>query len=197
MPTSGFLAMLSRMKYINRWGLMRNTRSENVSEHSLEVALIAHMLAVLRNRRFGGNVNPERAALIGMMHDAGEILTGDMPTPIKYYSPQLKEAYHQVEQVAADRLIALLPPDLREEYRALMTPGEEDKEVLRLVKAADKLSALIKCVEERRAGSGEFLKAEQSIRAGVEQMDLPEVNCFLREMLPAFELTLDEQTAIG
>lgn len=188
-----FFAMLSRMKYINRWGLMRNTRSENICEHSLDVAIIAHALAVLRNKRFGGSVNPDRAAVLAMFHDTTEIITGDLPTPVKYHSPTIRAAYQDVEVMAQDRLLSFLPEDLQEEYAPLIRQEGEDDELLLLVKAADKLSALIKCVEERAMGNAEFRKAEQTIRASIEEMDLPEANVFLQEFLPSYSLTLDEQ----
>ncbi len=188
-----FFAMLARMKYIDRWGLMRNTRQENLSEHSLETAVLAHALAVLRNARFGGDVNPERAAALALFHDAPEIFTGDMPTPVKYHSPELREAYREVEQSAGSRLLSLLPEDLRPAYAPLLgAPAPEDAPLLPLVKAADKLSALIKCLEERRMGNGEFRSAEESTLRALQAMNLPEVDCFLREFLPSFHLTLDE-----
>jgi 5'-deoxynucleotidase len=189
-----FFAMLSRMKYIQRWGLMRNTRSENICEHSLEVAILAHGLAVLRNTRFGGNVNPEHAATLALFHDTTEIITGDLPTPIKYHSSTIRTAYHDVEAMAQDRLLSLLPEDLRSAYEPLLCQDDTaDRETLSLVKAADKLSALIKCVEERAMGNLEFGKAEQTIRASLEEMHLPEVDVFLTEFLPSYQLTLDEQ----
>lgn len=189
-----FFAMLSRMKYINRWGLMRNTRSENICEHSLDVAIIAHALAVLRNKRFGGSVDPDKAATLAIFHDTTEIITGDLPTPVKYHSQTIRAAYHDVEAMAQDRLLSLLPPDLQEEYAPLIRQEESgDPELLALVKAADKLSALIKCVEERAMGNEEFRKAEQTIRASIEAMRLPEADVFLAEFLPSYSLTLDEQ----
>lgn len=188
-----FFAMLSRMKYINRWGLMHNTREENLCEHSLEVAIIAHALAVLRNTRFGGALNPERAALLAMFHDTSEIITGDLPTPVKYHNPEIRQAYRKVEEEAQERLLALLPEDLRPAYNPLLREREEDRELWKLVKAADKLSALIKCLEERRMGNLEFEKAEHSLRESVKAMRLPEVECFLAEFLPSYCLTLDEQ----
>ncbi len=192
--TYHFFAMLSRMKYINRWGLMRNTRCENICEHSLDVAVIAHALAVLRNKRFGGSVDPEKAATLAIFHDVTEIITGDLPTPVKYHSKTIRSAYHDVETMAQDRLLALLPEDLREEYAPLIRQEEQgDPELLALVKAADKLSALIKCVEERAMGNEEFRKAEQTLLASVEAMRLPEADVFLREFLPSYRLTLDEQ----
>lgn len=191
---SHFFAMLSRMKYINRWGLMRNTRNETICEHSLDTAILAHALAVLRNRRFGGNVNPEKAALLAIFHDAPEILTGDLPTPIKYYNPTIRTAYQEVERMAEDRLLAYLPDDLRPDYKALLhQETAENEELLPLVKAADKLSALIKCVEERAMGNAEFLRAEQTIRTAIAELHLPEADCFVKEFLPSYSLTLDEQ----
>lgn len=189
-----FYAMLSRMKYINRWGLMRNTRNENIGEHSLDTALLAHALAMLRNTRFGGQVHAERAAALALFHDVTEIITGDLPTPVKYYSPDIREAYGQVEHMAQKRLLSLLPEDLREPYASLIHQNDpEDQELLTLVKAADKLSALIKCVEERGMGNKEFAKAEQTLRQALAEMKLPEVDCFLKEFLPSYQLTLDEQ----
>lgn len=191
---SHFFAMLSRMKYINRWGLMRNTRNETICEHSLDTAILAHALAVLRNRRFGGNVNPEKAALLAIFHDAPEILTGDLPTPIKYYNPTIRTAYQEVERMAEDRLLAYLPDDLRPDYKALLhQETAENEELLPLVKAADKLSALIKCVEERAMGNAEFLRAEQTIRTAIAELHLSEADCFVEEFLPSYSLTLDEQ----
>ena len=191
---SHFFAMLSRMKYINRWGLMRNTRNETICEHSLDTAILAHALAVLRNRRFGGNVNPEKAALLAIFHDAPEILTGDLPTPIKYYNPTIRTAYQEVERMAEDRLLAYLPDDLRPDYKALLhQETAENEELLPLVKAADKLSALIKCVEECAMGNAEFLRAEQTIRTAIAELHLPEADCFVEEFLPSYSLTLDEQ----
>lgn len=189
---SHFFAMLSRMKYIDRWGLMRNTRRENLCEHSFETAVIAHALAVLRNTRFGGNVSPERAAVLALFHDAPEILTGDLPTPVKYYNPEIRSAYREVELAAERKLLHMLPQDMRSSYAPLLCEGEEDAELRRLVKAADKLSALIKCAEERGMGNTEFSKAELSLRRAVQEMHLPEADCFLEEFLPSYALTLDD-----
>lgn len=188
-----FFAMLSRMKYINRWGLMRNTRPESLSEHSFETAVIAHALALLRCRRFGGCVSPERAATLALFHDVPEIITGDLPTPVKYFSPSIRGEYARVEEAAKEKLLSMLPEDLRGEYAPLLAEGgPEEAELHALLKAADKLSALIKCLQERRAGNLEFLQAEKTLRRSVEDMHLPEVDVFLREFLPAFCLTLDE-----
>ncbi len=189
-----FFAMLSRMKNINRWGLMRNTRQENLCEHSFETAVIAHALAVLRNTRFGGRADAERAAALALFHDASEIVTGDMPTPVKYHSRKIRSAYREVETEAKNRLLSFLPDDLRGVYADLLDArGEEDAELLKIVRAADKISAVIKCVEEKRMGNSEFVSAETSLRAAVEDMHLPEADCFMREFLPSYSLTLDEQ----
>ncbi len=189
---TGFYAMLSRMKYINRWGLMRNTRPESLSEHALDVAIIAHALALLRNRRFGGQVNPERAALLALYHDAHEIITGDLPTPVKYLNPEIKGAYKRVEASAAERLLAMLPEDLLPDYEPLLLSDGEDAACLELVKAADKLSALIKCMEEESAGNTEFRSAKEATQRALEAMHLPEVEVFLAECIPAYVCTLDE-----
>lgn len=190
--SAGLFAMLSRMKYISRWALMRNAHDESLSEHTLETAIIAHALAVLRNVRFGGELNCERVALLALYHDASEIITGDMPTPVKYYSPEMRAAYAQVETMARERLVEMLPQDMRAVYAPLINE-EGQPEELRLVKAADKLSALIKCIEERKAGNVEFAVAEESTRRSLVDMHLPEVDVFMQEFLPGYSLTLDEQ----
>ncbi len=187
---SHFYAMLSRMKNIHRWGLMRNTRPENLSEHSLEVALVAHALAVIRNRRFGGSVDPNAVATAAMLHDTSEIITGDMPTPIKYYNAEIKTAYKEIEGVAQSRLLGMLPEDLRGDFIPLYNP---DCETERLIKAADKISALIKCTEELQSGNREFLAAERSTRAAILKLNVPEAKVFLDEFMESFSLTLDEQ----
>ncbi len=188
----GFFAMASRMKYINRWALMRNEHSENLSEHSFEVAVIAHALAVIRNRRFGGNVNGERAALLGLYHDMPETLTGDMPTPVKYYSEEVRSAYKTVEENACKSLVEMLPEDFREDFSPCLIAKEGDEELWKLVKAADKISALIKCLEEKKAGNSEFIKAGEGIEESIRKMGLPEAEVFIEEFLPAYEMTLDE-----
>ncbi|MDR1628625.1 MAG: 5'-deoxynucleotidase [Oscillospiraceae bacterium] len=187
-----FFGFFSRMKNINRWALMRNTSNDSLSQHGHEVSALAHALAVLRNRRFGGSVNPERAALLGVYHDMPEILTGDMPTPVKYFNSEIKSAFKKVEAIAADRLLDALPGDLRPDFQPLFIKTEADAELWTLVKAADKLSALIKCIEERKAGNTEFQKAEAAVRESLRQMNLPEVECFMEEFLPSYELTLDQ-----
>ena len=187
-----FFAMLSRMKYINRWALMRNTHTENISEHSLEVATVAHALAVIHNTRFGGNINVDRVAVLGVFHDAPEILTGDMPTPIKYYSKQIQEAYSQVEDDACNALLDMLHEDLREQYAPYFIKCEEDRLLWKFVKAADRICAYTKCIEESKAGNHDFDKAAKTNLKGLEAIDMPEVKCFMDEFLGSYSLTLDE-----
>ncbi len=187
-----FFAMLSRMKYINRWALMKNTHIENISEHSLEVAKIAHALAVIHNTRFGGNVNAERAAVLGVFHDAPEIITGDMPTPVKYYSKQIKEAYDQVEDDACNALLEMIPEDIREEYKPFFFKQEEDRQLWKFVKAADKISAYTKCLEEEKAGNSDFIKAAKSNLESLKEIEMPEVQSFIDDFLDSYSLTLDE-----
>ena len=186
-----FFAMLSRMKYIDRWALMRNTESENLDSHSKEVAVIAHALAVIGNVRLGKNYNADRAAVLGLYHDAQEIITGDLPTPVKYQNQKILDAYKEIENSATERLVSMLPDDLKNEFMCALT-GENDKDLLPLVKAADKLSALIKCIEERKAGNMEFKEAERSTRERIAELNLEEANVFLNEFIEAFELTLDQ-----
>lgn len=171
---------------------MRSTRNENLSEHCLEVAIIAHALAVIRNTRFGGAVNTERAALLGVYHDCSEIITGDLPTPIKYHNKLIRNAYKDIENSAQEKLLSMLPNDIKKVYKDILTEQNREKELWQIVKAADKLSALIKCTEELRMGNEEFSKAKASILKSVHNIDLPEVKVFLEEMLPAYSLTLDE-----
>lgn len=187
-----FFAMMSRMKYISRWALMRNSREENISEHSLEVAMFAHALAVISNRRLGNHLDVEKAALIGIYHDSTEIITGDMPTPIKYFNKQIQTAFKDIERGAAEKLLSMLPADLLADYEPIFLKQEEDAYLWRLVKAADKLSALTKCIEERKAGNTEFLSAEKTVRAALDKMELEEVQIFLAEMIPSYEKNLDQ-----
>lgn len=189
---SHFFAYLARMKYIRRWGLMRNTSSENIQEHSLQVAMIAHGLAVLRNTRFGGSVDPQRVALLAVFHDAEEVITGDLPTPIKYFNPEIKAAVTGISEIARKRLLAMVPEDLAGEYEALFFPAEPDSEARELVAAADRLCAYIKCVEEAKAGNQEFALAEQQIWKSLRELSVPEVQVFIDVFLPSFRLTLDE-----
>lgn len=186
-----FFALISRMRYIGRWGLMRNTFQENIQEHSHMVAVLAHALAVIRRDVFGGDLDPERAAVLALYHDAPEILTGDLPTPVKYYNPEIREAYREVEEVSARRLLSMLPETLRPAYEPLLLEDPESP-YHALVKAADKLSAHIKCVEELKAGNTEFRQAAEQTRRALEDSPLPEVTYFLEHFLPGFSLTLDE-----
>jgi len=186
-----FFPMIARMRYINRWGLMRNTFQENVQEHSHMVAVLAHTLAVIRRDVLGKPADPGLAAAAALYHDAPEILTGDMPTPVKYDNPAIKDAYKAVERVAADKLLSMLPGDLRGEF-APYVREELGPELLRVVKAADKLSAYLKCVEELKAGNNEFRRAAAQTRRALEEYGLPEVAYFLETFMDSFSLTLDE-----
>ena len=186
-----FFAYLSRMRYINRWGLMRNTVQENIQEHSHMVAVLAHALAVIRRDVLGGEADPGLAAAAALYHDAPEILTGDLPTPIKYYNPDIRDAYKEVEQFSARKLLDMLPRELRPAFAPLLRE-DYDPELRRLVKAADKLSAYIKCVEELKAGNGEFRQAAEQTLEALRGYELPELDYFMEHFLPAFGLTLDE-----
>lgn len=187
---SHFFAYMARMRFIQRWALMRNTAPENVQEHSHQVAVLAHALAVIRNEKFGGQVDEGSVAVAALYHDASEILTGDMPTPIKYDNPAIQKAYKDVEAVAEQRLVDFLPEELRESYRDILTVTDEEVEML--VKAADKLSAHIKCLEELKAGNNEFREAAAQTRKALEAYNLPEVRYFMDTFLDSFTLTLDE-----
>lgn len=189
-----FFAMIDRMKYIDRWALMRNSKNENISEHSHQVAVLAHALAMIGNKEFGRNYDVERAALLALYHDASEVITGDMPTPVKYFNDEIRTAYKDIEKTAAKRLLDMLPQDYRADYKALLMPQDSDRELWHLVKAADKLSALIKCIEEARAGNREFEKALAAQRQIIDDINMPEVQFFKENFLPAYELTLDEHT---
>ncbi|ALP92953.1 5'-deoxynucleotidase [Intestinimonas butyriciproducens] len=186
-----FFALISRMRYIGRWGLMRNTFEENIQEHSHMVAVLAHALAVIRRDVFGGDIDPGQAAVLALYHDAPEILTGDLPTPVKYYNPEIRDAYREVETVSARRLLSMLPDALRPAYEPLLLEDPESG-YHTVVKAADKLSAYIKCVEELKAGNSEFRQAAEQTRQALEASPLPEVGYFLEHFMPGFELTLDE-----
>ncbi len=186
-----FFAYLGRMRYIDRWGLMRSVVPENVQEHSHMTAVLAHALAVIRRDVLGGEADPQRAATAALFHDATEILTGDLPTPVKYFNPEIRSSYREVEDLAADKLLSTLPEAMRPAYEAWLRE-DYDRETLALVKAADKLSAHIQCLEELKAGNPEFRKAAQQTREALEAMALPEVEYFMAHFLPAFQLTLDE-----
>lgn len=193
MKESTFFAMMSRMKYISRWGLMHNTRTENLSEHCLEVAMIAHCLGIIHNHIDPNNpVNPERLCVLALYHDASEIITGDLPTPIKYRNDQLRRAYKDVEREAARSMLELLPEELRGDYDSIFVKAPANETLYPLLKAADKLSALIKCIEEENMGNLDFSKAKESQLTALQEMNRPEVDYFLRVFLPSFRLTLDE-----
>ncbi len=185
-----FYALISRMKYINRWALMRNTERENIQEHSHQVAVLAHALAVIENHYYGGQLDVGEVALAAIYHDATEIITGDMPTPIKYYNARLRSAYQDVEHMAEEKLLSLLPEELRPAYAPLLDAPDPD--IHRIVKAADKLSAYLKCVEELKAGNAEFRKAGEQTWQSLTAQTFPALDHFIQHFLPAFQLTLDE-----
>jgi len=189
---SHFFAFLSRMKFIKRWGLMHSNYPENIQEHSMRVALIAHALAVIRNRCFAGHINPERTATLALYHDASEVLTGDLPTPIKYFNPSMRSAYKELETTASKSLLELIPRELRLDYQSLLDNSDNDHEHHQLVRGADKLCAYIKCLEEARAGNQEFQQAQRALKETLDGMNLPEVDYFRTTFLPSFSLTLDE-----
>lgn len=189
-----FFAMVNRMKYIDRWALMPNANKENIAEHSHSVAVIAHALALIGNREFGKNYNPERAALLALYHDTTEVITGDMPTPVKYYNDEIKSVYKDIEKTAGDRLLKMLPDDYKHDYVPLFHKSDEDKQLWKLVKAADKISALVKCIEENRMGNREFDIALKSQEQKIADIDMPEVKFFSEHFLKAYYLTLDEHT---
>ena len=191
---TGFFALLSRMRYISRWGLMRSSIPENIQEHSHEVAVYAHALGLIRSEIFGKECDAEHLAVLALYHDASEILTGDLPTPIKYHDPAIRAAYKDVERLAEEKLVTMLPAELQTAYALALRPAKEEEE--RLVKAADKLSALVKCIAERKAGNREFLSAEAQTRAALKAMALPEADWFIEHCLGAFEKDLDELEAM-
>jgi 5'-deoxynucleotidase len=189
---SHFFAYLSRMRFIRRWGLMHSTHVENIQEHSLRAAMIAHALATICNRLYGGTLNPERLAVLAMYHDAGEVLTGDLPRPVKYFNPEIQTSYHRIERVARDTLLAMLPEALRGDYEPLLHPDAATADERALVTAADKLCAYMKCLEEIAAGNREFVQAEKALRQTLDAIDRPEVRYFVATFVPSFRLTLDE-----
>ena len=186
-----FYAYMDRMKYIRRWQLMRSQRDENIMEHSQSVAMLAHALAVIRNKIYGGNVNVEKTVLYAMYHEISEVLTGDLPTPIKYYNRSIQSAYKDLERSAAEKMTGMLPEELREELTPCILADEESEEY-KLVKAADRLSAYIKCLEELRSGNAEFEKAKNSIEEDLRSRKIPEVEYFFEKFITSFSLTLDE-----
>ncbi len=192
MTQSHFFAHLSRLKLINRWPLMRNVRTENVSEHSLQVAFVAHALAVIKNRKFGGHLNAERIALMAMYHDTSEVLTGDMPTPIKYFNAQIAHEYKNIERIAQQKLIAMLPPELQDDYRALIDEEHYSPEEKTVVKQADTLCAYLKCLEEISAGNNEFTMALARLEKTLALRHSAEMEYFMTVFVPSFSLSLDE-----
>lgn len=192
MSNSHFFAMVNRMKYINRWGLMNNTNNENISEHSLQVAMFTHCLILMHNEMFDYNLNAERGAMLGMYHDASEIITGDLPTPVKYFNKDIKEAYKKVEEIAENRLLSMLPDNLQKYYENILHYSEEEEELWKYVKAGDKLSAITKCIDEIKVGNTEFTDAYKTLVKAVEDMKMPVVDKFMEEFIPSFNLSLDK-----
>ena len=189
---SNFYALINRMKYIRRWCLMRANYDENLFEHSFQVAVIAHALALIKNKKFGGNVDADFVATAALFHDSSEVITGDMPTPVKYYSRDMRNTFEKIENNACSSLLDMLGDDIKDEYTSLFFKDEKDTELWRLVKAADKLSAYIKCIEERKAGNSEFSDAEKSTKALIDSLDCDEADIFVKKYLPAYELPLDK-----
>ncbi|MDD3243640.1 MAG: 5'-deoxynucleotidase [Eubacteriales bacterium] len=185
-----FFAYMSRMKNIRRWSLMRNISEENIQEHSQQVAMIAHALGVIANRIYGKKANLETVLALAVFHEAGEVITGDLPTPIKYFNPQISSAYKDIEKIACSKLLQMLPGELQEDYEPLLLPKDSFEK--KLVKAADRICAYTKCLEELRAGNAEFEKAAVAVRKTIDEMKLPEVTYFMEHFVPSFSLTLDE-----
>lgn len=186
-----FFAFLDRMKYIKRWSLMRSVREENIMEHSQQVAVLAHALAVIKNKYFGGSVDVNEAVKIALYHETGEVITGDLPTPIKYFNPEINTAYKDLEHKACERVLDLLPEEMKEEYKNYVLPDTESEEY-KIVKNADRLAAYLKCVSELKAGNSEFKKAKASIEKDLKSRNCKEVDFYLKEFAPAHELSLDE-----
>lgn len=191
---SNFFSMVNRMKLIDRWALMRNTSKENIAEHSHNVAVIAHALCTIGNKKFGKSYDAERCAVLALYHDLTEVITGDMPTPVKYYNSEIQGVYKDIEKAAGERLLAMLPDEFKEDYQPFFIHKKEDKELWKIVKAADKIDALIKCIEECRMGNKEFETAREKQIKIVDEIDMDEVRYFTKEFLPAYSLTLDEHT---
>ncbi len=189
---SHFFAYMAKMKYIKRWGIMRNTVEENIQEHSLQAAMIAHALALIKNRMFGGQVNPERVMALAVYHEAGEVITGDLPTPIKYFNPEISKEYKKIEAIADDALWNMLPEALKSDFDILIRDQKSEEENYRLVKAADKICAYIKCVEEINTGNDGFKKAKETLEKAISALGMPEVDYFMETFIDSFSLTLDE-----
>lgn len=191
---NSFFAMVNRMKYIDRWALMNNSTKENIAEHSHSVAVIAHALALIGNKKFDKNYDAQRVAVLALYHDTTEVITGDMPTPVKYYNDDIKNVYKDIERIAGNRLLSMLPEEFKEDYKPFFEHNEEDKDLWLLVKAADKISALVKCIEEDRMGNREFERALEAQKKIIDNIDLDEVKYFRDNFLPSYYLTLDEHT---
>ena len=192
MKQSHFFAHLARMKLIQRWPLMRSVSSENISEHSLQVAFVAHALALIKNKKFDGKLNPEHIALIGMYHDTSEVLTGDLPTPVKYYNPDIAQEYKKIEAAAEQRLLSMLPEEFQDDFAPFLITGTASKEEQNIVKQADTICAYLKCLEELSAGNHEYEQAKRRLEETLEQRKSPEMDYFLTTFAPSFELSLDE-----
>ena len=192
MKQSHFFAHLARMKLIQRWPLMRSVSSENISEHSLQVAFVAHALALIKNKKFDGKLNPEHIALIGMYHDTSEVLTGDLPTPVKYYNPDIAQEYKKIEAAAEQRLLSMLPEEFQDDFAPFLISGTASKEEQNIVKQADTICAYLKCLEELSAGNHEYEQAKRRLEETLEQRKSPEMDYFLTTFAPSFELSLDE-----
>lgn len=189
---SHFFAYIYRMHYIRRWGLMKNSSDENLAEHSLDVALVAHALGTISKWVLGKRINPDECTTSALFHDAPEILTGDLPTPVKYFNPEIRDAYKKVEQNASDKLLSMLPIEIRLEYDRIFSVKNENPEIGEIVHWADRLSAYIKCISELKSGNGEFKKAAEQIKKDLDKCDREDVKYFIEHFLPAYELTLDE-----
>ncbi|NVN84042.1 MULTISPECIES: 5'-deoxynucleotidase [unclassified Vibrio] len=192
MKQSHFFAHLARMKLIQRWPLMRSVSSENISEHSLQVAFVAHALALIKNKKFDGKLNPEHIALLGMYHDTSEVLTGDLPTPVKYYNPDIAQEYKKIEAAAEQRLLSMLPEEFQDDFAPFLISGTANKEEQSIVKQADTICAYLKCLEELSAGNHEYEQAKRRLEETLEQRKSPEMDYFLTTFAPSFELSLDE-----
>lgn len=189
---SKFFAYLSRLRWIKRWGLKRNTEPENVMEHSWEVATIAHALAIIKNHYFNGQVNPEKIATAALYHDASEVITGDLPTPIKYHSPMITESYHNIERQAVNELVKLLPDELHQDFNYFIDEEQQEQEVLEIIKSADTISAYLKCRYELNNGNQEFSIAARTIEEKLDSYDSPEVRYFMDVFVSSYEMTLDD-----
>lgn len=192
MTQSHFFAHLARMKLIQRWPLMRSVSTENISEHSLQVAFVAHALAVIKNKKFGGQLNPEHIALLGMYHDTSEVLTGDLPTPVKYYNPDIANEYKKIEAAAEQRLLSMVPEEFREDFAPFLISGSASQDEQSIVKQADTICAYLKCLEELSAGNHEFEQAKRRLEETLSQRASLEMDYFLTTFAPSFELSLDE-----